>query len=576
MFDRHWDLPDEDAAAIRALAGEAGLHPLTAAVLRRRGLVTAADAKRFLTPRLDDLEDPSVILGMTPAALRIAKAVREGEPICICGDYDVDGSTGTALLLRFFRCIGVDARFHIPHRVRDGYGIRPDAVERLAAEGVKVLVTVDNGISAVDAAVRAKALGLDLIITDHHEPPEHLPEVFALINPKQAGCPSRYKELCGASLAFKLAWAVAKAVGPGGKASPEVRDFLLEALALAALATVADVAPLDGENRVITRFGLEALGRTRLPGLMALKALAGVDGVMTARDVGFGLGPRLNAGGRLADAALTVRLLTTEDAGEARRLADELEALNRDRREVERQVVEAAVARVGDPPPPVIALGDAGWHLGVLGIAASRLAERYVRPALLVSWDEASGLGRGSGRSVRGFDLTAALAKAKRHLVAYGGHAYAAGFTVKREAFDAVAASVAEDLAAWAGEAAPRRRVAPDVVVGLDGLPPEAVAQLAYLAPHGEGNPEPVVAAMGLRLAGAPTRMGKEGSHLSFLVRQGEGPSLRVVAFRQGAGAGRLEAMGAAFDMAFVPRINSWKGRQSVELEAVAVRPAGG
>ena len=579
MFDFRWEVPPGDPGRASALADEAGVGPLTAAVLLNRGIATSGDIRRFLTPRLEDLADPSVMRGVAEAAARIAKAVRGGERIWICGDYDVDGTSGTALLLLFFRRLGVPVRFHIPHRVKEGYGLRVPAVERMAAEGADVAITVDNGISAVEAAAKARALGIDLIITDHHQPPDPLPVCFALINPKQPGCTSAFKELCGAGLAFKLAWAVAQELGPGRRAAPDIRDFLMEALAIVAVATVADVAPLDGENRVLTRYGLTALSRTKLPGLIALKKVAGLSGEMTARDVGFGLGPRLNAGGRLADAELTVRLLTTEDPVEADQLAERLEALNLERREVQKQVIEAAEARLPSPPPALIAMGDEGWHLGVLGIAASKLAERHLRPTLLASWDPETGLGRGSARSIPGFDITQALARSSAHLVAYGGHAYAAGFTVKKTSFEALAAALADELAAWSGGEAPKPLVAVDAETTLDQLREGAVQELGRLAPHGEGNPAPVLMAKGLKVAGELKRMGREGNHLAFFVRHekakaaGATKALRAVAFGQGKGFDRLEALTGSFDLAFTPKLNAWRGSVSVELEVLALRP---
>jgi single-stranded-DNA-specific exonuclease len=574
MFDRRWLIPEPDASRAEALAAAAGIGPVTAAVLLRRGIGDPRAVQRFLAPKLEDLGDPGALRDMGKAAGRIAKAVREGQRIWICGDYDVDGSTGTAILMHFFRRLGLPARFHIPHRVKEGYGLQVPAVERLAAEGADVAITVDNGISAREAAVRARELGIDLIITDHHEPPETLPECFALINPRQPGCTSGFKELCGAALAFKLAWAVAQELGPGRRATSDLREFLLDALGLVALATVADVAPLEGENRVLVRYGLNALARTKLPGLLALKKRAGIDGVPTARDLAFGLGPRINAGGRLADASLCVSLLTTQDPDEAERLADELEGLNRQRREVERGVLDEAQARLSGDLPAVIALGDPGWHMGVLGIAAAKLAEQHMRPVLLAAWDPETGLGRGSGRSIPGFHLTEALAKAREHLVAYGGHAYASGFTVRRESFEPLAAALSAEVTAWAGGEVPRPLVTVDAEVALARLGEAAVQELSHLGPHGEGNPEPVLLARGLRLAGRANRMGREGAHLSFLVRQGEGKALRAIAFRHGEGQERLEALGQAFDLAFTPRLNRWKGNVSVELEAVAVRPA--
>ncbi len=576
MFDRRWELPPQDSATkAEALSAVAGIGSLAAGVLLRRGVDTPEGCRRFLTPRLDDLSDPGDILGMAEGARRLALAVRQRQRIWICGDYDVDGTSGTAILMMFLRLVGAEPRFLIPHRVKDGYGLKVPGVEHMAAEGADVAVTVDNGISAWEAAERARELGIDLIITDHHEPPERLPHCLALINPHQAGCGSAYKELCGAGLAFKLAWAVAQELGPGRKATPEVREFLLDALGLVALATVADAAPLDGENRVLVRFGMKALEKSRLPGLVALKRLAKAEGELTERDLAFGLGPRINAGGRLAAADLSVRLLTTRDEAEAGQLAQELERLNKERREVERGVVESARSRAEASLTPVVMMGDEGWHLGVLGIAASKLAERFSRPVLLAAIDPETGLAKGSGRSVPGFNLTEALTRAKDHLVAYGGHAYAAGFTVKRENLEAVRLSIEASLLAWSGGEKPMPLTTVDMEIPLDRLREGPVRELARMAPYGEGNRPPVFLVRGLRLAGDPKRMGVEGKHLSFLVRSiSGGGSMRAVAFNQGEGLDRLLAMREGFDLAFTPKINEWKGSVSVELEVVAVREA--
>ncbi len=576
MFDRRWDLPAPEAAVrAEALAASAGIGLLAAGFLLRRGLDTPEACRRFLTPRLDDLSDPGTILGVEAAARRLALAVKEKQRIWICGDYDVDGTSGTAILLMFLRRLGAEPRWLIPHRVKDGYGLKVPGVERMAAEGADVAVTVDNGISAWEAAERARELGIDLIVTDHHALPERLPHCLALINPHQPACASTYKELCGAGLAFKLAWAVAQELGPGRKASPEVRDFLMDALGLVALATVADAAPLDGENRVLVRFGMQALQKSRLPGLMALKRLAKAEGILTERDLAFGLGPRINAGGRLAAADLAVRLLTTADEAEAEGLAQELEGLNRERREVERGVVASARARAEASLSPVLVMGDEGWHLGVLGIAASKLAERFSRPVLLAAIDPETGLAKGSGRSIPGFHLTEALAEAKEHLVAFGGHAYAAGFTMRKEALEPVRLSIEKTLSSWSGGETPKPVTQVDLEVGLERLREGPVRDLARLAPHGEGNPAPVFVARGLRLAGEPKRMGVEGKHLSFLVRSlAGGGSMRAVAFNQGEGVDRLLAVREGLDLAFTPKINEWKGSVSVELEVVAIQPA--
>jgi single-stranded-DNA-specific exonuclease len=555
---------DDAARLARAL----GLHPLAARVLAVRGYVAPGQAEAFLAARLEDLPDPSSMKGMPAAVERLVRAVEGGERIACYGDYDVDGVTSTALLAGFLRAAGADVVTYVPHRLVEGYGLNVAAVEKLAADGVRLLVSLDCGITAASEVRAATALGVDAVVVDHHTVPVELPAAAAILNPHQAGCAYPTKDLAAVGVTFALLMALRRALrerGRFGAARPEPN--LKDALDLVALGTVADVVPLVGANRVLVRWGLEALAKSRRPGVRALKNVAGIaEGTpVTAGQVGFRLGPRINAAGRLDDAGRGVRLLLTADPAEAEALAAELDRENQARQEIERRIlaeaIDDAAARVRAGARGLVLARD-GWHAGVVGIVASRIAERFHRPAVLVAM--AGGEGKGSGRSVEGFHLYDALAACAPHLARFGGHRHAAGVTVERARLDAFRGAFEAHAGARLAEddLVPRCRI--DGWVAEGDVTERAAEDLARLGPFGAGHPEPVFA---LRGAAARARtVGAEGAHLKFALGR-----LDAIGFGMGD---RLAACAGPLDAAFTIGFDEWDGARRLQLKLRDVRPA--
>lgn len=500
-----------DDALVAALAGALKLPPLVCGLLAGRGHADPEDAKRFLRPRLEQLHSPALMLGMDRAVERLVAAIRSGETILVHGDYDVDGICSTTIMVRVLRHLGGKAVPFLPHRITDGYDLGEAGVQAAVDAGARVVLTCDCGTSAHDAIARLTALGIDVIVSDHHLPSRPVPECVAVLNPRQPGCGYPDKDLCAAGVAFKLSTALLQALGGG-------EHVALQLLDLVALATIADVAPLRGENRILVRFGLKLMAESRHVGLRALMDAAGLDpSALTAGRIGFILAPRLNAAGRVGHAMRGVDLLLTSDPGQANRIARELEELNRARQELDRATLSAArtlVDRLDLDETWGVVLGAEGWHPGVIGIVASRLVEELARPVLLVAFE--AGVGKGSGRSISAFDLHAGLSACKDLLVRYGGHRAAAGITIQagqmdafRERFNAVARErlTADDLV-------PRVRV--DVELSLDEVTPELEGLLRHFEPFGVGNPAPVLASRGVRLAAAPRVVGQGGLKLQL------------------------------------------------------------
>ncbi len=552
--------------AVRSLTTALDLHPLTALVLLGRAIDDETTARAFFSPRLTDLPDPFLLRGMEEAVGRLVRALEQDEAVAVHGDYDVDGITATALMVDVLRRLGGRVDYHIPLRLKDGYGLSAAALEEAAARGSRVVVSVDCGVSAVQEAVLAARLGLDLIITDHHQPPEALPEAVALVNPHQPDCAFPDKVLSGVGVAFMLLVALRRRLRErgwfAGRPEPDLREWL----DLVALGTIADLVPLKGVNRVFVRHGLQRMQRQPRPGIAALKRVAGIREV-TAGVVGFRLAPRLNAAGRLEDAATGVRLLLSEDERSAGDLAGLLDGWNRERQQIEQQTFEAAVRKLDELPENYsIVLADHSWHPGVIGIVASRLVERYGRPTLLIALDGEQG--KGSGRSVRGFHLYRGLQQCADHLAAFGGHEYAAGFSLRRSAVGELAAAF---------EDAVRRQLSVedlqpvrlhDGVVQLAEISPDLVGELQRLEPYGMGNPEPVFVAEQVELHRIET-VG-DGRHLRCLVRQ-DGTSLPAIAFNLGAQAASLRGF---HDILFTPAFNRWNGRVSLQLRLKDLRPS--
>ncbi len=499
-----WVIPPAPRAEAERIADALGLPPLVALLLARRGILDPDAARRFLRPDIAHLHEPDLLPGMKVGAARLAAAVRDRERIAVYGDYDVDGICGTAVLLSLFRTAGADAIPYLPDRRTEGYGFNADAVRRLAADGVKVICTVDHGSRAVEEIALARDLGVDVVVTDHHLTGDGAPPAaVAVVNPRSAseGEPYPFPWLCGTAVAFKLGWAVARVLSGGHRVAEPLRVRLTESLALVALATVADVVPLVDENRVMVVYGLALLRRNPSPGIRALLEVSRLaDREPTVEDVAFRLAPRINAAGRLGDAGRALELLTTEDEGRARTLAAELESENRARKEIEQRISAEARARVplgpdGEPPAGIVLAGE-GWHAGVVGIVAARIAGEFHRPSVVIAMDGEGG--RGSARTVNGFHLERALAACGAHLVTHGGHAAAAGLSILRESVEEFSAAFARHAEEHFTGEDRHPKLALDAIVPLGHLDAPLVRALERLGPHGQGNPAPLLASEGL------------------------------------------------------------------------------
>jgi single-stranded-DNA-specific exonuclease len=562
--------PEIDAAAAR-LAQTLRLHPLAARVLAARGHVEADEASRFLDAPLADLPDPFTMKGMDAAVARVARALEAGERIACYGDYDVDGVTSTSLLAGFLRAAGADVITYVPHRLVEGYGLNGEAVARLAGEGVRLLVTLDCGITGVEEVRAASALGLDTVVVDHHTVPVELPAAAAILNPHQPGCGYPAKDLAAVGVTFALAMALRRRLretGRFGERRPEPN--LKEALDLVALGTIADVVPLVGANRTLVRWGLEVLAKSRRPGLRALKRVAGIaDGQpVTAGQVGFRLAPRINAAGRLDDAGRGVRLLLAADDETARALAEELDRENQARQEIERRILaeatEDAAAKVAAGARGLVLARD-GWHAGVVGIVASRIVERFHRPAVLIALE--GGSGKGSGRSIESFHLYDALAECAGHLTRFGGHRHAAGVTLERAAVDAFRSAFEAHAAARLTEADLQPRCRIDGWVDDAELTDRAAADLERLAPFGAGHPEPVFALH--RAAARGRTVGAAGVHLKLALGA---RGLDAIGFGMGDRAPLCSE--GPVDAAFSVGFDEWDGVRRLQLRLKDLRSA--
>ena len=561
------DAPPEPALVTRLGQGLGVGHAL-AALLVRRGLTDPEDARRFLRPELTQLADPLGLAGMAGAVEAIRRAVHDGTGILVHGDYDVDGQCATAVLTRALRAAGARVTPFVPHRLRDGYDLGTAGIEAAVAAGAGLILTCDCGITAVDAVATARARGLSVVITDHHLPGDVLPAAEAIVDPQQAGDRSGLTQLCGTGIAFKLVQALVPALGLPA-------NLPLHFLDLVALATIADIVPLVGENRVLVRHGLRLLRQTRWPGLAALIRVSGLaEKEIRAGQVGFILAPRLNAAGRVGDAADGIRLLLTDDPDEAQQLAGRLEAMNIQRQGLDQRILEEAIQQVERDRDPArdtaLVLASDAWHPGVVGIVASRVVERYGRPAFLIALD--GEVGKGSGRSISRFDLHAALHQCGDLLERFGGHHMAAGLTIRRDRLDAFRERFAGVARAWLGDddLGPEQRV--DLELELGDVTTELERLCRYLEPCGMGNPMPVFGARGVRFEGV-RKVG--GSHLKGTLAGGGG-RLSAIGFGWAerapwAGPGQPPA---AVDCAFRLEENEYQGTVSLQARIVALTPA--
>ena len=589
--------PGEAATAAGAeqgssLAAELGLLPAVGRALWARGLRDAEAAQRFLAPRLEQLPDPFGLKGIDAAVARVQRALEAREAICVYGDYDVDGVTSTALLVSVLRKLascapggGPPARieYYVPNRLIEGYGLNLEAMKKLAGRGTRLVVSADCGVTAVAEIEGAAQLGLDVVVIDHHtsaQTAEALPRAVAILNPHQPGCVFPGRELAAVGVAFHLLLALRRRLREAGWFAGRTEPNLREQLDLVALGTIADVVPLTGPNRVLVHFGLRELARGARPGVLALKSVAQIAGEVSCGDVGFKLGPRLNAAGRLSDASVGVRLLLSEDLAEARELAEQLDRANAERQDLQARIADEAVRKaqeLGDRRALVVS--SPGWHVGVVGIVASRLVERFHRPALVLC-EDGGGTAKGSGRSIEGFHLYDALARCAAHLTRFGGHRHAAGVTLPTSGVHQLADAL---------ETVARERLLPEQLeprLRIDStLRPEEIGrglaeQLRRLAPFGAGNPEPVFAcepleALDVRIL--PDRRAGGPGHLKLRLaapapagwtpRVSDSPGgapVDAIAFGMG---GAPIARGARLRAAFQIGLDSYFGEERVQLK---------
>jgi single-stranded-DNA-specific exonuclease len=600
---KRWNIAPADPAAAE-LAGRLKTSPLLAQILLNRGLRDPLTCQEFLRPNLKQLHDPMTIPGLRRAAERIAQAIRDRQKIVIYGDYDVDGITAVAILWHAIRVLGGACDFYIPHRIDEGYGLNAEALRQLCDAGTNLIISVDCGITAIEQAKVAAERGVDLIITDHHEwhaakgqrdqgtegqgdktgsaPAPFvplslcpsvpvLPECHSLVHPRLPTDGAAYSNphLCGAGVAFKLAWGIGLAMSGAARVSQEFREYLLEATALAALGTIADVVPLVGENRVLAHFGLCGLKASKLVGIQALIASAGLAGKnLDSFHVGFLLAPRLNACGRMGHARLAVEMLTTSDAAKADEIATYLEQQNRQRQSIEKKILDQALAQIeaggwADDSKCAIVLGADGWHPGVIGIVASRIVDRFHRPAIMVALNNDHG--QGSGRSIPGFHLAHALEACADHLDAFGGHEMAAGLKVQTEKFEAFRHSFCEHAGSIVKPEMLISELTLDTLAQVPQMSPALVKDLQRLGPFGHGNRRPLLCFRDVELSAPPRRVGKTGDHLQLHIRQ-SGQFIKCIAFGHGEMFDHLR-IGTRLDLAVEPTLNEYNGYVSVELE---------
>jgi single-stranded-DNA-specific exonuclease len=558
------------------LASLLGIPAPVGRVLWARGYREPSQAERFLEPRFEHLPNPFELKGIDAAVSRLQRALAQGERVCVYGDYDVDGVTSTALLVSVLRKLGGNVEFYVPHRLVEGYGLNVRALEKLAARGTRLVVSADCGVTAVAEIDAAAKLGLDVVVIDHHTASQDLPRALAILNPHQPGCTFPGRELAAVGVAFHLLLALRKRLREAGWFASRPEPNLREVLDLVALGTIADVVPLTGPNRVLVHFGLKELARGARIGVLALKSVAQLTGEVTAGDVGFKLGPRINAAGRLDDASVGVRLLLSEDLREARALAEQLDRANAERQDLQVRIASEAIAHAEKLGPPearrTLVVSSSGWHVGVVGIVAARLVERFHRPALVIA--EEGGVAKGSGRSVEGFHLYDALARCARHLTRFGGHKHAAGVTLDTGRISDFAEALEAEGRESLDPAQLSARLRIDAELHPREVRMELASQLRRLAPFGAGNPEPVffcrdLAAHEVRLL--PDKKGAGPGHLKLRLGEAGPPvseeqsiSLEAIGFNLG---GTVLAEGTRLDAAFQLAVDNWNGSDRLQLK---------
>lgn len=588
-MERPWQFVAHDRGAIAALEAVHGLSPILAQLLVARGITEREAVRQFLEFRLSDLRDPADLPGAMAAAEVLWRAVQQGQRIWIHGDYDADGMTATAILYRCLQTLGATPRYHVPNRLEDGYGLSLETVQALHKKGAELIITVDCGISSLAAAAEAARLGIQLIVTDHHTMADSLPTAAAIVHPGLPGCHPLLTPLSGAGVALKVAWALCQVAAretngpnPDGSAprvTPVMRQFLMTAIGWAAIGTVADVVPLVGENRILVHYGVACLKNDPGLGLQQLMRVTQLDekASLRADDIGFTLAPRLNAAGRLGQAMLAIELMVTQDKTRAAALADYIHQLNVSRDSLDRKIYNAAKKTLQedfDPQhDPAIVLADPNWHVGVIGIVAGRLAEKYGLPTILISLDPTGGKpGTGSCRNGGSdFDLYSALAACQEHLEGFGGHRAAAGLQIRSENVPAFRAAFWDYIRTQPTDKPRRRPLQIDAEASLHQLTLDTLSQIEKMAPFGQGNPVPVLCSTQVQLLD-PKPMGSGDRHLSVQVKQ-DSYQFRAVAFGKSDWIEDISNHDGLVDVAYRPVINEFRGYKRVEMQLVDWRP---
>lgn len=564
---KRWRVREPELVLQKTLAASLNISTITSQLLINRGISDIQQAERFLSSTLSDIRSPLGMKGMKEGVERVLKALHNKEKIAIYGDYDVDGITSTSILLMFLKSAGANVSYYIPERIAEGYGLNADAISKLAERGVTLLITVDCGISDHAELKLAKELGMDVIVTDHHEVPDYLPPAYAIINPKQSGCPFPFKNLAGVGVAFNFIIALRASLRDEGFWKEKEVPNLKEYLDLVALGTIADVVPLVDENRIFVKYGLMELTASTKPGIIALKEVSGLNDVpINAGMVGYRLAPRINAAGRVGKGVDGVRLLTSESYDEAASIAKLLDDGNKERQGLEEVILREATGMVESgliSDRKSIVLASESWHPGVIGIVASRIAEKYYRPTVMIAIKD--GVGKGSARSIHSFMLYEGLKECSHLLNEFGGHDYAAGLSINeeniekfRDAFERVASGKLSDE-----DMLPEMDI--DAAMDLNEVTEALINELDNLAPFGEANPEPLLCSTGLGIADCKV---VGNNHLKMRVKQG-----RTVRDAIGFGMGNLNlSPGINLDTAFIPQINLWNGGKSIQLKLKDVR----
>jgi len=575
-MNRQWRITPHDAPVVEQLIRTSGLAPVVAQLLVSRGVYSSEDASAFLDTKLANLRDPQELPGIPRATELLLAAIESGTPITIYGDYDADGMTSAAILVNGLRLLKADVGYYVPNRLEEGYGLNEDAIRTLAKRGKKLIVSVDCGIASVGCAKLCRELGITLIITDHHQIGDELPDAEVIVHPRLPGTNYPFGELCGAGVAFKLAWSLCQAHCGQKKVTPPMKRFLMQSLALAAIGTIADVVPLIDENRVLVTHGLKTLKADPLPGLWELMKRTKIDQTseLTTENISFTLAPRINAAGRLGQAQLAIELMTIDAGDRAVMLAEYIDGLNATRDTLQRSVQLAAQKQIKEEfdaeNDAALVLNGVGWHAGVIGVVAGRLAEQHAKPVIIISMDQsgqadAVGSGRVGGTGVNLFE---AMRECENRLVRFGGHPAAGGLTIREADIEAFRGDFCEAVARQWSEQEIEPVIQIDAEAPLGQLNLHIMKQIETMAPFGAGNPRPILMGRGIRLAEPAKKMGSTERHLSVRLQQGD-KIIRGVAFGAADWCDPLNGCDGPIEIAYRPVINEYRGYQSVEVHLV-------